>query len=163
MYGEKAWGQSHKNTASSIEQVLEATPYKTGHLPPIMKTIQVRRIRNARNCWRSKDELISDVLRWTLSHGRAKVGRPVIYNSSVPIQDVAWKISRGRWTIKTSGERGSGKSVLAAWHDDDDTSNSIFNFIVSKIKGFIFNTTKLYTFWFYNSVLEMIEFVYRFF
>ena len=26
--------------------------------------------------WRSKDELISDVLLWTPSHGRAKVGRP---------------------------------------------------------------------------------------
>ena len=30
-----------------------------GHLPPITKTIQVRRTRNAGHCWRSKDELIS--------------------------------------------------------------------------------------------------------
>ena len=35
------------------------------HLPPIMKTIQVRRTRHAENCWRSRDELISDVLLWT--------------------------------------------------------------------------------------------------
>ena len=28
------------------------------------------------HCWRSKDELISDVLIWTPSHGRANVGRP---------------------------------------------------------------------------------------
>ena len=34
-----------------------------GHLPPIKKTIQVRRTRHAGHCWRSKDELISDVLR----------------------------------------------------------------------------------------------------
>ncbi len=27
-------------------------------------------------CWRSRDELISDVLLWTPSHGRAKAGRP---------------------------------------------------------------------------------------
>ena len=47
-----------------------------GHLPPITKTIQVRRTRHAGHCWRSKDELISDVLLWTPSHGRAKVGRP---------------------------------------------------------------------------------------
>ena len=33
-----------------------------GHLPPITKTIQVRRTRHAGHCWRSKDELISDVL-----------------------------------------------------------------------------------------------------
>ena len=32
------------------------------HLPPIMKTIQVRRNRHAGHCWRSRDELISDVL-----------------------------------------------------------------------------------------------------
>ena len=36
-----------------------------GHLPPITKTIQVRRTRHAGHCWRSRDELISDVLLWT--------------------------------------------------------------------------------------------------
>ena len=47
-----------------------------GHLPPITKTIQVRRTRHAGHCWRSKDELISDVLLWTPTYGRAKAGRP---------------------------------------------------------------------------------------
>ena len=47
-----------------------------GHLPPIIKTIQVRRTRHAGHCCRSKDELISDILLWTPSHGRAKVGWP---------------------------------------------------------------------------------------
>ena len=46
------------------------------HLPPIMKTIKVRRTRHAEHCWRSRDELISDVLQWTQSYGRAKVGWP---------------------------------------------------------------------------------------
>ena len=36
-----------------------------GHLPPITKTIQVKRTRHAGHCWRSKDELINDVLLWT--------------------------------------------------------------------------------------------------
>ena len=45
-----------------------------GHLPPITKTIQVRRTRHAGHCWRSRDELISDVLLWTPTHGRAKAG-----------------------------------------------------------------------------------------
>ena len=47
-----------------------------GHLPPITKTIQVRRTRHAGHCWRSKDELISDVLLWTPTHGCARVGQP---------------------------------------------------------------------------------------
>ena len=47
-----------------------------GHLPPITKTIQVRQTRHAGHCWRSRDELISDVLLWTPTHGRAKAGRP---------------------------------------------------------------------------------------
>ena len=47
-----------------------------GHLPPITKTIQVRRTRYAGHCWRSRDELISDVLLRTPTHGRAKAGRP---------------------------------------------------------------------------------------
>ena len=46
-----------------------------GHLPPITKTIQVRRTRHAGHCWRSRDELIRDVLLWTPTHGRAKAGR----------------------------------------------------------------------------------------
>ena len=46
------------------------------HLPPITKTIKVRRARHAGHCWRSKDVLISDALLWTTSYGRAKAGRP---------------------------------------------------------------------------------------
>ena len=47
-----------------------------GHLPPITTTIQVRRTRKAGHCWRSKEELISDVLLWTPAYGQAKAGRP---------------------------------------------------------------------------------------
>ena len=47
-----------------------------GHLPSITKTIQARRTRHAAHCWRSRDELISDVLLWTPTYGRAKTGRP---------------------------------------------------------------------------------------
>ena len=47
-----------------------------GHLPPITKNIQVRRIRHAGHCWRSRDELMSDVLLWTPTYGRAKARRP---------------------------------------------------------------------------------------
>ena len=47
-----------------------------GHLPPITKTNQVRRTRHAGHCWRSRDELIRDVLLWIPTHSRAKAGRP---------------------------------------------------------------------------------------
>ena len=47
-----------------------------GHLPPITKTIQVRWTRHAGHCWRSRDELISDVFLWTPTYGWAKAGWP---------------------------------------------------------------------------------------
>ena len=43
----------------------------------------------------------------------------------VRIRDVALKTSQKRWMIGRSGERGSGISVLAARHDDDDISDII--------------------------------------
>ena len=42
------------------------------------------------------------------------------YSSSVRIRDVALKTCQKRWTIGRSGERGSGISVLASRHNDDD-------------------------------------------
>ena len=86
-----------------------------GHLPPISKTIQVSRTRHAEHCWRS------DILSWTLHMDDQRQDDQLepIYNSSVPIQVVVLKTYRKRWTIETGGGRGSGKSVLAPWHDDD--------------------------------------------
>ena len=46
------------------------------HLPPIWKTIQVRRTRHAEHGWRSRDELISDIFLWTRLYGRTKAGQP---------------------------------------------------------------------------------------
>ena len=51
-------------------------PQLYGHLPPITKTIKVRWTRHAGHCWRSGDELISDVLLWTPSYSQAKAGWP---------------------------------------------------------------------------------------
>ncbi len=42
------------------------------------------------------------------------------YSNSVLILDVALRTSRKLWMIGRGGERGSGGSVLAARHDDDD-------------------------------------------
>ena len=91
-----------------------------GHLPLITKTIKIRRTRHAGHCRRSRDEPISDVLLWTPSHGRAKAGRPArTYKQQLSV-DVALRTCRKQWTIGKGGERGSGISVVIAWHDDDD-------------------------------------------
>ena len=47
-----------------------------GHLPPITKTIQARRTRHAGHCWKSKDEIVSDVLLWSPAYGQSKAVRP---------------------------------------------------------------------------------------
>ena len=47
------------------------------------------------------------------------------YNSYVRIRDVALKTCQKRRTIGRSGERGTGISVLAARHDDDDHFSAI--------------------------------------
>ena len=47
-----------------------------GHLPPNTKTIQARRTRHAGHCWRSKNEIVSDVILWTPAYGQSKAGRP---------------------------------------------------------------------------------------
>ena len=83
-----------------------------GHLPPITKTIKIRRTRHAGHCLRSRDELISDVLLWTPSYGRTKAGRPA--------RTYEQQLCEERWTIGRSDERWSGISVMAARHDDDD-------------------------------------------
>ena len=58
-----------------------------GHQLPITKTIQVRRTRHAGHCWRSRDELIRDVLLWTPSYGRAKARRPARTYIQQPCED----------------------------------------------------------------------------
>ena len=88
LYGCTTWTltkQLEKKLDSNYTRMLRAILNKSwrqhptmhqlyGHLPPITKTIQVRRTRHAGHCWRSRDKL-SDVLLWTPTYGRAKAGR----------------------------------------------------------------------------------------
>ena len=73
--GEEARRQLHKNATCNLKQVLVATPHKTPTVRP-PTPYHVRRARHAGHCWRSRDEIISDVLLWTPTHGCAKAGRP---------------------------------------------------------------------------------------
>ena len=69
-----------------------------GHPPPSTKTKQVRRTRHAVHCWRSKDELISDILLWTPHMAKQKQDDQLehIYSSYAGIWDVALKTSQKR-------------------------------------------------------------------
>ena len=93
-----------------------------GHLPPITKTIQVRRISHAGHCWRSRDELISDLLWWTPSCGRANAGRPARTYIQQLCEETGCSLKTYQkwWTIGRSSEKGSRISMLAARHDDDE-------------------------------------------
>ena len=69
------------NYTRMLRAILNKHPTKLrlyGHLPSIMKTIKIRRTRHAGHCWRSRDELISDVLLWNPSHAGAKAARKYI-------------------------------------------------------------------------------------
>ena len=90
LYGCTTWTLTkrlEKKLDGNYTRILRAILYKSwrqhptghqlyGHLPPITKTIQVRRTRHAGYCWRSRDKLTSDVHLWTPRYGRAKAGRP---------------------------------------------------------------------------------------
>ena len=93
-----------------------------GHLTPITKNIQVRRTRHTGHCWRSKNELISDVFLWISAYGQAKAGLPARTYIEQLCEDTGCSPEALPEAIKNgeNGERGSGISVLAAWHDDDD-------------------------------------------
>ena len=69
-----------------------------GHLPPITKTIHVRRAQHAGHCWRSRDELIRDVLLWTPHMDELKQDDQLehTYSSYMRIRDLALKTCQRR-------------------------------------------------------------------
>ena len=136
MAGEKVRWQLHKNVASNTEQALAATPHKAPTirpLPPIMKTIQVRRTRHARHCWRSKDELISDVLLWTPTYGQAKAGRPawtyiqqICEDTGCSPEDLPEAMKeREKWQERVRDICASGMTWLISKEGDQKASFSI--------------------------------------
>ena len=94
-----------------------------GHLPPITKTIQVRRTRHAGHCWRSGDELISDVLLWTPTYVQAKVGRPariyiqqVCEDTGCSPEDLPEAMNdRDKWWDRVRDIRASGTASWWWW------------------------------------------------
>ena len=98
-----------------------------GHLPPITKTIKVRRTRHAGHCWRSRDELISDVLLWTPTYGCAKAGQPartyiqqLLLYTHFPYHNDS--------IIKTHAERHKRKTQEETTQDQD-AGRLLYNYI----------------------------------
>ena len=87
------------------------------HLPPITKTIKIRRTRYAGRCWRSRDELISDVLLWIPSHGRAKAGRLARTYIQQPCADTGCS---PKDLPKAMDDREGWRKRVGDIRDDDD-------------------------------------------
>ena len=136
-----------------------------GHLPPITKTIQVRRTRHAGHCWGSRDELISDVLLWTPTCGRAKAGRP----ARTYIQQLCEDMGCSPEELPEAMNDREGwrervrESVLVARHDDDIKSYNFklfflnlciqyhyFDWFLHRMKSFFLWISSFFFFFFFK-------------
>ena len=115
-----------------------------GHLPPITKTIQVRRTRHAGHCWRNRDALISDVLLWTPAYGRAKAGRPartyiqqLCEDTGCSPEDLPEAMNdREKWRERVRDIRASSTT----WWWSSSSSSSLYN-INDSIQNYSFICT----------------------
>ena len=122
--GEKARRQLHNIVASKSWRQHPTKHQLWGHLSPITKTIQVRRTRHAGHCWRSKNELISDVLLWTPTYGRAKAGRPARTYIQQLCEDIGCSPEdppeamndREKWWERFRDIRAGGTSWWSWWY-----------------------------------------------
>ena len=90
------------------------------HLPPILKTIKIRWTVHVRLSWRSRDELISNVLLWTPSHGRAKAGQP----AQTYIQQLCADTGCSPENLPEAVDKGRGGKWVKDIHADGDLDNS---------------------------------------
>ena len=140
-----------------------------GHLPPITKTIQVRRTRHAGHCWRSKDELISDLLLWTPAYGQAKAGRPartyiqhLCEDTGCNHEDLPKAMNdREKWRERVWDVRGGGTTWWWWWLIPEVD----FKFIWAFYENFStdFSTTfdyLIYLFYYRSSYLSICIFLY---
>ena len=103
-----------------------------GHLPSITQTIQVRRTRHTRHCWASKDVFISDVFRWTPTHGHTNFGQATkTCIDSLQILDVVWMTNQESCLIGMDSEKELGNYVVSA-RVDDDVNETYLNYLFGK-------------------------------
>ena len=113
---EKNWDRNYTrmlpavlNKSSKYQQTKQQL---NSHIPPIL----IKQTRHAGHCWSSKDELVSDILLWTLTHGHTSVGWPAkTYISSMWTLDAVERTCQEWWPIGVDGEQKSRDSLLSAW------------------------------------------------
>ena len=128
-----------------------------GHLPPITKIIQVRRTRHAGHCWRSRDELINDVLRWTPTYGWAKAGQPprtyiqqLCEDMGCSLEDLPGAMNdREKWRERVRDIRASGMTWWWWWS------------LAYRLKHINVNIQISISIW-YKYLLYCSQFIYRY-
>ena len=113
----KAWRQLHKNAARFIEQV--STPKSSSCTATYHPSWKLSKLDEP-DMRRSKDELINDVLLWTPSYVRARIGRPArtyiqhhCTDSGCSLEDLPGAMEdRDGWREEVR------EIMLAAWHGD---------------------------------------------
>ena len=103
------------------------------YLPPILKTIRVRQTRHAGHSRRSKDELISNILLWTSTHGRASVDRlartyihRLCANTRCSLEDPPGAIDdRDEWQERTEGNMCCQHDLIMVMNIDISYKRSI--------------------------------------
>ena len=86
-----------------------------GNLPRVSTILKERRTRFAGHCYRSKEEIISDVLLWTPAHGTCKAGRPhktyvkqLMEDTNCPLEDLPQSMQdRNFWRDRVNMVRAS--------------------------------------------------------
>ena len=108
----------------------------------IFRRIQVRRTTQNGYCWRSEDELKSDVLLWTPTHGHTSVDRQAKTYKHMMLFRRTTR-SDGRWgrmgRVKGKGSRNSVPSVQL-FDDNDDDDDVMFYFSTFFICNFLWIT-----------------------
>ena len=86
-----------------------------GKIPKITDTILEQRLRFSGHCWRSQNEVVSDVLLWLPIHGRRSRGRPAKTFVDQLIEDTSCNyeelpnamMNREEWRVRVNQCRAS--------------------------------------------------------
>ena len=129
-YMDANWTDGKKSLTATTQECCEQywtspgdnTPQNSSYMATYHPWRKLSKLDDAGYCWRSRDKLISGVLLWTPSHGRAKAGQPARTYIRQLCEDMGCSSedlleamnNREGWR-----ERESGISVLMARQDDD--------------------------------------------
>ena len=126
-----------------------------------MQSYSFRRTRHAGHCWRSRDELISDVLQWTPTYGRTKAGRPARTYIQRLCEDTGCSPenlpeamnNREKWRERVRDIRASGTTWWWWWWWWFLFDNYIFHILIG-FQVFLYNTDYLYTSMWFQAIIQ---------